>query len=387
MIDRICVVAVGYNRPKSMGRLLSSLEHGDYCGDKVDLLISIDKGERQNEIKELAEDFCWKYGDKIVRAFIERQGLRKHILQCGDMTEEYRAVVILEDDITVSENFYSYVKQTISFYQNDDRIAGVSLYKHYVNVGVNHFFEPEYIGYDVFFMQFAQSWGQCWTAPMWNGFKTWYLLNEDYFVNDKHDYKNIPGNILHWGKQSWMKYFMAYLAETHKYFVYPYHSLSTNHSEVGEHNNTANADWQVSMMRKNMEYRLSHLDDGVRYDIFFERENYVVRGYENKKCILDLYGNKKDFSNGDILVSTATRPNKVLEKRRLQYRPHELNCAYGQAGDGIFIYDLHETDEGKSRKNKSIRTKYDTRAIEWKELISLGVNQLYAKIRKKLYKK
>jgi GR25 family glycosyltransferase involved in LPS biosynthesis len=383
--ERICIVAVGYNRPKSMQRLLDSIGSGNYLGEQVDLLVSIDKGKTQGEIVEIANHFEWKHGGKRIRAFEERQGLRSHIIQCGDLTNEYRAVVILEDDITVSENFYAYVKQTLDAYEQDDRVAGISLYKHHVNVGVNHFFEPEFIGYDVFMMQFAQSWGQCWTKSMWDGFKTWYNQNEDYYVNDYHDFKSIPDNILHWGNQSWMKYYMAYLAETHKYYVYPYYSLSTNHSEVGEHNNTANADWQVAMLREYMDYHLPEFENAVKYDIFFEREDYMVSGYEDKRCIIDLYGIKKDYSEGDILVSTAARPYKIIETRQLKYRPHELNCRYGTSGEGIYIYDLY-TSDNPPKRNKTIRTKYDVRAIEWKKLIHLGVLVLMRKIKNKILK-
>ena len=46
----ICIIAVGYNRPNSMNRLLNSLANSDYEEDNVDLLISIDKGEHQKEI-------------------------------------------------------------------------------------------------------------------------------------------------------------------------------------------------------------------------------------------------------------------------------------------------------------------------------------------------
>lgn len=379
----VCIVAVGYNRPDSMKRLLESVGNGNFCGDKVDLFISIDKGQRQKEIVDIAEEFQWRYGEKKIRAFSERQGLRSHIIQCGDLTNDYGAVVILEDDITVSENFYAYVKQTLLKYSMDDNIAGISLYKHHVNVGVNHFFEPEFVGYDVYFMQFAQSWGQCWTKRMWGDFKQWYVNNTEYFTDGKRDYSDIPNNILHWGNQSWMKYYMAYLVNSNKYFIYPYHSLSTNHSEVGEHNNTANADWQVSMMRAFMEYRLPDFDEGVRYDIFFERENYAVLGYENKTCILDLYGNKKDFSGGDILISSAVRPYKVLETRKLQYRPHEINCYYASQGAGLYVYDLHERGH-VPKNNRNLRTKYDARAISWKKLISLGFEELRGKVIKKL---
>ena len=48
-------------------------------------------------VEKFATEYNWEYGEKIVRTFPERQGLKKHILQCGDYTSKYDVVVILED--------------------------------------------------------------------------------------------------------------------------------------------------------------------------------------------------------------------------------------------------------------------------------------------------
>ena len=71
----ICVIAVGYNRPDAMARLLNSISQADFENDTVDLLISIDKGARQDEVRAVAEAFEWKNGKKTVRAFSERQAI------------------------------------------------------------------------------------------------------------------------------------------------------------------------------------------------------------------------------------------------------------------------------------------------------------------------
>lgn len=132
----IAIITVGYNRPDSMQQLLNTVVNADYENDKVDLIISIDKGERQSEIIRVAENIKWSYGEKKIRAFSERQGLRNHIIQCGDMTEYYDAVVVLEDDLMVSKYYYTYVKQALAFYCDDCKIAGISLYKHQTHPGV-----------------------------------------------------------------------------------------------------------------------------------------------------------------------------------------------------------------------------------------------------------
>ena len=104
---KFAVVVVGYNRPFGLKRLTLSLKEADYLSDKVDLVISIDKGKKQQEIIDICEKIKWDFGEKHIRIFNENLGLRKHIIKCGDLTNLYDAVVVLEDDITVSKYFYN----------------------------------------------------------------------------------------------------------------------------------------------------------------------------------------------------------------------------------------------------------------------------------------
>ncbi len=383
----ICVIAVGYNRPDAMKRLLDSIADAEFGNDCVDLLISIDKGQRQDEIKKIAESFIWQNGKKNIRAFSERQGLRQHIVKCGDVSFEYKAVVILEDDITVSKGFYSYVKQSVDFYGDDSKIGGISLYKHFVNVNSGHFFEPEFNGYDAYLMQFAQSWGQCWTSSMWQKFKDWYISNEkDFFEKENKLFNKMPDYILSWDSKSWMKYYMAYIVENDLYYVYPHHSLTTNHSESGEHNDVANCDYQVSLASSSMNYRFPEFSEAVKYDIFMERQEYQVKGFEDKKVILDLYGTKKCFDDGDILVSSKPRQFKVIAQWKLKYRPHECNCSSPEEGFGLFVYDLHSKADCNLKSTQRTRTSYDVRSITWKKLLGVGTERFKASLKSKVSK-
>ena len=365
----IAIVAVGYNRPDSMEQLLNTVVKADYASDEVDLIVSIDKGEKQNEVVKVAEKVEWLFGNKIIRAFPERQGLRKHIIQCGDLTEKYDAVVVLEDDLNVSEYFYTYVKQTLSFYGEDSKIAGISLYKHQTHPGVYRPFEPVNNGYDVYMQQFAMSWGQCWSKKMWQGFKNWYAKNEK---KDLSEDCILPQYISNWNKQSWLKYFMRYIVENDKYFVYPYFSLSTNASDAGEHCRIPNNDFQVSMLQGEVEYRLPTYERAIKYDVFFERVGLEVFDELNGKIVLDLYGNRENFGDADYAISTAQRPFRVVKTLQLKYRPIEMNCVVPIEGNGIYIYDLHSVKR-KPSGTKDIITRYDVRAIHWKKMLHLGI--------------
>lgn len=366
---KIGVVAVGYNRPDSMFKLLNSLKEADYENDIIDLIVSIDKGKRQNEIIEVANNIEWFFGEKKIRSFTERQGLRNHIIKCGDLTEIYDLVIVLEDDLLVSKFYYNYVKQAVDFYKDNDRIAGISLYKHQIHPGVHRPFEPVNNGYDVYLQQFAMSWGQCWTKSMWQEFKKWYIKNEGKEL--ERDGK-LPAYISRWNDQSWLKYYMRYIVESNKYFVYPYFALSTNSSDIGEHCKIPNNDYQISLMQGKINYRLPLLNDAIKYDVFFERlELDDIFPELTGRKVLDLYGNRENYNDGDYLISTSILPYKIIQTIQLKFRPIEMNCITPTNGNGIYIYDLKEIAK-KNRIDYDVLTRYDVRAIHWKYLLHLG---------------
>lgn len=382
-VETIALVVVGYNRPDSIEQLLKSLLCAEYGNDRVDLIISLDKGQKQQKIISVAESFKWTHGEKLIRVFAERQGLRSHIIQCGDLTAKYDAVVVLEDDLMVATHFYSYVKQVVTWYANDNHIAGISLYKHQTHPGVNRPFEPAHNGFDVYMQQFAMSWGQCWTRRMWKQFRAWYDENESKNLNEDG---LLPAYIIHWNKQSWLKYYMRYIVENDKYFIYPYFSLTTNASDAGEHCRIPNNDFQVALQEGDMKYRFPSFNESVKYDVFFERVGIDIFPELKGKKLLDLYGDRTSYGDADYLISTKALPYKVVKYIQLKFRPVEMNCIMPFDGNGAFVYDLKKADT-TPKINQDILTRYDVRSMHWKKVLHLGlsgfVNALFNKIKKK----
>lgn len=353
---KYAIVVVGYNRPKSMERLLISLEKALYH-KSCDLIISLDYSDIQDKLIEISNKINWINGEKKIRIFKEKQGLRQHILHCGDLTNEYDAVIVLEDDLVVAEGFFQYVYEAVEFYKDDEKIAGISLYTHRTNPGNGRPFEAQNNGKDVFLMQYAMSWGQCWTKRMWYDFRKWYDKNQEIARDGV-----IPDYIVNWNKQSWLKYYIRYTAEKKLYYVYPYFSLTTNSSEVGEHNDKNDSAYQVPLSFGSIkEYRFSKVEDAIKYDSYFERilENNFLN---NKKVLLDLYGLRRVFFDAEVLVSTQKLNYKILNKLELKYRPHEVNYFIFEEGKGIFVYDLSEEKINTNRSNKLSIVSYDVKA-------------------------
>ena len=382
---KCAIVAVGYNRPDSMSTLLNSVKLVENIDNNVDLIISIDKGKRQSEIVEIAKAFDWKYGEKIIRVFSERQGLKKHIIQCGDLTEKYDLVIVLEDDLIVSPQFYSYAKQAVEFYKYEDAIAGISLYKHQFHPGVCRPFEAEHNGYDAYMMQFAQSWGQCWTKKMWSEFKSWYLKNEK---KDLSEGGILPVYISNWNKHSWLKYYMRYIVETDKFFIYPMISLSSNKSEAGQHCRIPNNDYQVPLLQGHMDFRFPMIEDAIKYDVFFERigiSDVIFPELDGCK-ILDLYGNRTSYSGAKYIISTKELPFKKIKSISLSYRPIEQNCIFPTSGNGIYLYDADCKDRIK-KSDMNLITRYDIKGVHWKRLLHLGINNFVESVKLRFERK
>jgi len=332
---RYGIVAIGYNRPDSMERLLTALETSNYQGHQVMLIVSIDNCGNDT-VEQVAKTFQWSHGEKIIRTFPERQGLRNHILKCGSCMEEYDldAIAVFEDDVVPSPVFFSYMTQCTERYFDNEDIAGISLYKHGTNVNADLPFLPQPSQYDVFFMQFAQSWGQVWMCEQWKAFFDWYASAENDHVFNPSE---LPEFVCRWPKTSWLKYHIKYCVEKNKYFVYPYHSYATCYSEAGEHTGSTTSRLQVPMQTQVVEsLRLpEHVTDGVVYDVFFEYDDH-------SDVCFDLYGTRTNYNGKHKVLSIRKLPYQIIYSYNMLLKPHEMNYLNNFPGNDFYLYDLTE---------------------------------------------
>ena len=382
-MSNYALVVVGYNRIPGMMRLLQSLECADYGDDKVTLIVSLDNCGNSGP-EEAAKAFSWSHGEKIVRTFPERQGLRKHILSCGDYLMTYEAIAVLEDDLVVSPAFYDYMKQAVRCYKNNQDVAGISLYSHKVNVNRNLPFVPQPDAYDNFFMQFAQSWGQIWMREQWFAFKKWY----EKHVKEPVEAENVPEFVASWPKTSWLKYHIKYCISQNKYFVYPYHSLTTCYSDAGEHCKETNTIYQVPMIRKTgMQYRFcDHVKDGVCYDAFFERQG--LAGYLNlseEELCVDFYGTKGNREKKRFWLTREILPYKCVKSYDFCLRPQECNVIESVEGNCISLYDTEthcKEDKKTIRENYRTINYYYNITARWREVLDYFVVRMKDRVKK-----
>jgi len=343
------IVVIAYNRTVSLRRLLYSLNSAIYPSE-VRLIISVDYSG-SDEVYNEAKAFEWKYGEKKIISHKKRLGLKEHILCCGDLVYEYENIIMLEDDLYVSPYFYLFSLQALNYFNNDDRIAGISLYSHKLNVNTRFPFVPIEDGSDIYFLQFASSWGQVLNKNQWNLFRQWYFKDNGIF-----DERNgLPEFVNNWPKTSWLKYFNKYLVEKNKYFVYPRISLTTNFNDTGTHQRTkADNLFQINLLIGARSFSFKKLNDSISiYDSHFEIIPEIVK---------KLYTPLKEFDFSMNLNCTKTnnqiktdyvisifKPQKYLFKWGMRLKPPELNIIMNICGEEIFLFSKKEFEKKYKR--------------------------------------
>lgn len=380
MFGNPAIVIVTYNRLVSFKRLLKSIQDANYNICDIPLIISIDRAPNFDEMYKAAFDFEWKYGEKKIITFKERQGLRKHVIKCGDLSNLYGSIIVLEDDLFVSPGFYNYVLQALEKYRNQKEITGISLYSHEWNGYGCIPFKPLSDNYDAYFGQFSISWGQCWTAKWWNDFKKWYIKHENSLkFNDK-----IPEPINFWSEKSWGKYYANYIVEENKYFVIPRISYSTNFGDCGEHAKNSNSDYQVSISTKiKTRYLFPTFEEGIKYDLFFENQNipkFLEDLFGIRNVCIDLNSSRKIINGYDYLLSTQKLKLPIIREFGLNLRPIENNVFFLAGGNGIYLYKLKSELKIKKIKMTNSLARYYLRDFSKKGIFNYALFIIKKKI-------
>ena len=363
---RIAIVSVGYNRLKSQVRQLSALTRADYSGfDNVPLIISIDcSGD--TELYDYVRNYEWPHGDKYVIIRETRMGLKEHILACGDLTQYFKGIILLEDDIYVSKDYYNYINQMEKAYGNDDNICSIALYSNEMN------------GYcwlplvrlknesDVFADQAVSTWGEYWNERMWMGFREWLSKTDIPWADI-----DMPHQIKEWTK-AWSKFFDAYMVLEGRWSIFPYASLTTNFSDAGEHGDANNTIVQVSLQQGHKAYQTLPFEKLVKYDIYSNNIGLAdALNIPLEDICLDLYGVRPNDHNRRYYLTVKKLPYKVVESYGLYMRPHELNVIEQIPGNDIFLYDTAISDKAPDGGSFTNRMLYYQHGFNWKFSINV----------------
>ena len=336
----IGIVAIAYNRPQGLQRLLDSLQRVSVPpGCTAQLIISIDHAADEavrHAVYAVADEFIWQGGETSVVKHSAQLGLKDHVLRAGDMVADFDALIMLEDDLTVAPGTVAYAYQAVQQYVDDASIAGFSLYSYRINEYAHLPFMPLHDGFDNYFMQSASSWGQFWTPTQWHAFRTW--LEDHPTVT----HQRVPQRVQEWSDQSWKKHFIEYLIATNSYVVYPRVSLSTNFGDPGAHFPIGTGQFQTPLQLGTPSYRFSSLQESTSaYDAHYEltpaalaKTSSVAQELVHTYNVeLDLYGTKTVETIAADYVITSQTVATSLQTFGCAYIPLEANIVFGQSGE------------------------------------------------------
>lgn len=329
------IVIATYNRPHALSRLLNSIAVANYDGyNDIPLVISID-GEGSPQCEEIANNFIWTHGEKIIILHVQNLGLKRHILSCGDLTEKFGAIIMLEEDVLVSPYFYDYSVQTLTYYQDESRIAGVSLFFLKNSEMTQTPFWPMANGHDVFFAQVPSSWGQCWTKEQWGNFKNYFETNCDKELSSL-----LPPQVQNWpSESSWKKYFYSYMIEADLYFVIPYVSYATNMGDKGEHFSESTLMFQSPLMLYKKDLRLLPFSIGsILYDAYFEPLPEMIKNFGqllDYNFEVDLAGAKPLSQIQTPYLLSIKETTKAIFSYDMSLTPVEMNVIQNIPGKYI----------------------------------------------------
>ena len=239
------------NRFHSLTRLLTSLENSIYNGDRVELHIHIDKSEKSKECIKVAQSFQFSHGLVNITVSKTKLGLRDAWLNAWNVDENERAI-ILEDDIELSVNWYSWLQKAWNTYKNRTDLAGISLERQTL-IPQKPSKHREILNNNIpFLYKLVGSHGFSPHPNQWKGFLSWVKLKN----LDTYDAK-VDGLITSdWyntldKKSMWEQLFIKYCNLKSLYTLYvtlpERKTLAAHWREKGEHfNGPAKIDFELS---------------------------------------------------------------------------------------------------------------------------------------------
>ena len=286
---RLLLLVIGYNRPGALARLFQSLSRLAPPVAPVDLLVSIDGGGDPACV-ELAREFRWVHGGMRVEAHSRNLGLRTHVETAIDHVTDYDAVIVLEDDLSVSPWMFHYCREVLTAYGGDPRIAQISLYASDYNEFCGLPFTAVRGPGDVWLSRAPSSWGQIWTRDQWTDYRRWLRSGQE-----GHHLHLLPASARRWDPRSWKKSFFEYVVSSGLWTVHPYTSLSTNHGDAGTHFSHSVRDLEVPLEVSRRNYCFVPVPDIlIRYDAWLEPMPDIVSDAAPDPSLItvDLYGIK-----------------------------------------------------------------------------------------------
>jgi hypothetical protein len=335
-LNKPTIVIPVFKRLQSLKKLLWSLEKANIPND-ANLVFRYHFGAAQQVISFI-ESYNWPFGSKEIIYDDAKLNLHSNVKKCAELSLKYESIILLEDDCLVSPYFFDYAVKAISFYDNEENVAQISLYRYPFNhINYNRFHPSFKSNSGVFAVAKVSSYGEVFTAKQWSAFEKWMQTR-------KQPDARVPEAVINYGSESWELEYIQYMVETKKYSIWPAQSLTSNQSPSGIHHDT-NIDagyFQVPLPNHEFEYNFTSLENCYKYDAFFELEPEFFSAIAQKFSIaskdltIDLQGFKPIEFGGKYWLTSKPCKNSMASFSD-ELKPVELNVIWENEGKGISL--------------------------------------------------
>lgn len=238
------IVIFAFNRPENLKNAITSLLTNEEAkGSNLYIFVDgarLDKIGEIEKVKVVQEYVKSIKGFKSVEYFFsdKNKGLSTSIINgVNQIINKYGKAIIIEDDLTFSTNFLSFMNQGLEKYEKEEKIFSICGYTNKINV-------PKDYTADSYFCTRSSSWGWATWVDRWNSVD--WMLNDWEAVQSKALVFNKWGgsdcwkmlNDWHKGKnQSWAVRFCFNQFLQNKLSLFPIISKVKNNGFDGEGTN------------------------------------------------------------------------------------------------------------------------------------------------------
>jgi hypothetical protein len=182
-----------YNRPEHTRKTIEALKRNKLA-EKSKIFIFSDGAKDlkdKQKVQQVRKIINNVNGFKNIKVFEseKNRGLANSIVNgVTKIINEYGKVIVLEDDLIISDNFLCYMNRALNFYENNNDIWSISGYNLPINI-------PDDYEYDVYLSYRASSWGWATWKDRWSEID-WEIKDYEQFINSKSRQKlfNRGGN-------------------------------------------------------------------------------------------------------------------------------------------------------------------------------------------------
>lgn len=183
MNNLVPILLFTYNRVDHLNSTIDSLLKNDLASES-DIIIFSDGPKNdvdKNKVAGVRERLAKVSGFNSIK-IIEREinfGLADSIITGVEETfKEYEKVIVLEDDLHLSENFLLFMNEALNFYSDHKNIFSVSGYSHPLEI-------PSTYNDKIFILPRASSWGWATWKDRWEK-SDWAVKDFPEFKKDKN---------------------------------------------------------------------------------------------------------------------------------------------------------------------------------------------------------